>query len=159
MAGVLNTLNELMQGTGTTSGVLTSSTKHEDQILVSRFYNWRSGSYKGAYTRTAVYKLKADAPPGAVELISKTYMVPLLEKLFADGTLIEYEIDEMAVHTDSPAYFYVDFQTPGAEGQDKVLKALQDAAEANPLARVAFEAMIDGTEHRDVLVRGDATYK
>ncbi len=159
MAGLLGTLSDVMQGGNTTGAVFASATKHEDQILSSRYYAWKSGSWKGAYTHTAVYKLKDSAPSDAVDTMAKGFMVPLLEKLLAEGTIVEYEIDEQAIHTYSPSMFYLDFSTPTAEGQDRVLKALGEAIKANALAGPAFDSMVDFSLHRDGLVRGEMTYK
>lgn len=159
IAGDLNTLSDVMQGGSTTSGVYTSATKHSDLLLESRYYAWKSGTYKGAYTHTSVFKLKDSAPPNAIDVLAKGFLVPFLEKMLAEGLIVEYEIDEQVIHTDSPALFYVDFISPTAEGQEKVLKALDETDRTMPLVAAAFDAMIDYSVHRDVLVRGDATYK
>jgi hypothetical protein len=159
MAGLLTTLSDLMQGGNTTTAVFASATKHDDQIFSSRYYSWKSGSWKGAYTHTAIYKLKDSAPDDAVDTLAKSFIVPLLDKLLAEGTIVEYEIDELAVHTDSPALFFLDYITPTADGLDKVTKALGEAIKAEPLASPAFGSMVDFSVHRDVLVRGDVTYK
>jgi hypothetical protein len=76
MAGVLDVLESLSKGAS--PPVLASATKHSDAIYVSKFYNWHAGTYKGAYTHAAYYKLKADAPQDAVESISKSFIVPLM---------------------------------------------------------------------------------
>jgi hypothetical protein len=159
MAGLLQTLADLMQGGSTTGSVFASATKHEDQVLSSRYYAWKSGSWKGAYTHAAVYKLKDSAPNDAVDVLAKSFIVPLMEKMLAQGVIVEYEIDEQAIHTDSPSLFFLDFITPTAEGQDQVLKALGEAIKANPLSSPAFDSMVDFSVHRDYLLRGDATYK
>jgi hypothetical protein len=159
MAGLLNTLNDAMQSGSTVTSVYQSATKHADQVLVSRYYNWKSGTWKGAYTRSAIYKLKDSAPNDAVDVLAKSFMVPMMEKLLAEGTIVEYEIDEQSVHTDSPSLFFLVYITPTAEGQDQVSKALNEAVKANPLAGPTFGAWIDYAAHRDVLVRGNATYK
>ena len=54
------------------------------------------------YTRVGIYKLKSDAPSDAVEMLSKNFIVPLMEKLLADGALVEYEVDVESIHTGSP---------------------------------------------------------
>ncbi len=59
MAAILNVLDKFYKSGTPTSPVLASATKHSDGIFVSHYYNWRPGSYKGAYTRVAYYKLKA----------------------------------------------------------------------------------------------------
>jgi hypothetical protein len=139
--------------------VLNAATKHWDNLYVSRFYSWRSGSWHGAYTRESSFKLKADAPDDAVETLSKNLIVPLLEKLMADGTLVEYEVDEQAVHTQSPDTFWIITIAKSADGEDKIEAAIRDSFKANPLAGPAFSSMIDFTPHRDDLSRTEAVYK
>jgi hypothetical protein len=159
MAAMLNVLDKFYKsGTGT-SPVLASATKHTDGIFVSRYYNWRSGTYKGAYTRVGYYKLKPDAPEHAIETLSKTFIVPLLEKLLADGSIVEYEIDTEAVHTEGPGAFWIDVISPNAEGLDKLNAALLDRVKTNPLAGQAFDSMIDSSAHRDSLSTSTVTYK
>jgi hypothetical protein len=157
MAGLMNVLDKLRSGS--TSPVLASATKHWDEIAVSRHYNWRSGSFKGAYTRAAMYRLKPDAPDDALEMLSKNLFVPLFEKLLADGTLLEYEIDTEAIHTDNPANFTIVFITPNAEGLDKFNAALAEAQKMNPLGSPTFDSMIDYSAHRDYLDSSVGTYK
>jgi hypothetical protein len=157
MAAVMDALDAVGKGPPNTQ--LQSATKHWDGIYVSHFYNWKSGTYKGAYTHTAYYKLKDSAPDNAVETISKNFIVPLMEKLLADGSIVEYEIDEEAIHTESPAGFWVDYITPNSAGLDKVSAALGQAIKTNTFAGPAFDAMIEGAEHRDTLSRSDVTYK
>jgi hypothetical protein len=159
MAGLLNVLDEFYKSGTTASPILTSATKHSDSLYVSRFYNWQSGSFHGAYTHGASYKLKADAPDDAVEQLSKNLIVPLLEKLLADGTLHEYEVDTQAIHTEAPGTFWIFYITKDAEGLDKVTAALAAAMKASPLGGAAFGAMVDFTPHRDDLARTNGTYK
>jgi len=159
MAGLLNVLDQFYKSGTPTSPVLASATKHADAIYVSRFYNWRSGSLKEGYTHGASYKLKADAPDDAVETLSKNLIVPMMEKLLADGTINEYEVDTEAIHTEAPGTFWIFYITPNAEGLDKVNAALRETLKSNPLDGPAFGSMVDFTPHRDDLVRTNATYK
>jgi hypothetical protein len=159
MAAMLNVLDKFYKSGTPTSPVLASATKHTDGIFVSRYYNWRSGPYKGAYTRVGYYKLKPDAPEHAIETLSKTFIVPLLEKLLADGSIVEYEIDTEAVHTEGPGAFWIDVISPNAEGLDKLNAALLDRVKTNPLAGQAFDSMIDSSAHRDSLSTSTVTYK
>ena len=157
MAGVLNMLDSLTKGPP--DPMMQNATKHWDGIYVSHFYNWKPGTYKGAYTHVAYYKLKATAPDHAVESVSKDFIVPLMEKLLADGSIVEYEIDEEAIHTESPADFWVDYITQDASGLDKVNAALGQAIKTNTFAGPAFDAMVDSAVHRDYLSRSNVTYK
>ena len=159
MAAMLNVLDRFYKSGTPTAPVLASATKHSDGIFVSRYYNWRPGTYKGAYTRVAMYKLKPDVPEHAIETLSKSFMVPLLEKLLADGSLIEYEIDTEAIHTEAPGTFWVDVISPTADGLDKLNAALRERAKTNPLGGPAFESMVDSAAHRDSLSSSTVTYK
>ncbi|MFZ3266429.1 MAG: hypothetical protein WA172_20675 [Terriglobales bacterium] len=159
MAGVLNILDQFYKAGNATSPVLASATKHWDNLYVSRHYNWHSGSWKGAYTHASTYKLKADAPDDAVNMLSRNLFVPFFEKLLADGAINEYEIDTQAIHTEAPGTFYVFYITPNAEGLDKVNAALREIMKASPLGGAAIGSMVDFTAHRDDLSRTSATYK
>ncbi len=159
MAGLLNVLEGFYKSGSTTSPVLMSSTKHADAIFVSRYYNWHAGSWKGAYTRAASYKLKADAPDDAVETLSKHLFVPMLEKLLADGAIHEYEIDTEAIHTEDPSTFWVVIIAANGEGLDKFNAAVSKLHEANPLGGTAIGAMVDFAVHRDYLTRTNASFK
>ncbi len=159
MAGLMSVLDQFYKNGSATSSVLESATKHWDGIYVSRYYNWHSGSWQGIYTHGASYKLKADAPDNAVEMVSKGLLVPLLEKELANGTIQEYEIDTEAIHTEAPGTIWVFYLATNADSLDKVAAAVRDNLKANPLAGAAFNSMIDFNAHRDYLARTNATYK
>jgi hypothetical protein len=159
MAGLMGVLDQFYKSGSATSSVMESATKHWDGIYVSRHYNWRAGSFKGAYSRVASYKLKADAPDDAIQSLSNNLFVPLMEKLLADGTILEYEIDTEAIHTEAPGTFWVVFVSPTADGLDKFNSTLRDMQKSNPLGGPAFDSMVDYSAHRDFLSVSDGTYK
>jgi basic membrane lipoprotein Med (substrate-binding protein (PBP1-ABC) superfamily) len=159
MAGVMSVLDQFYSSGSTNSPVLASATKHWDELYVSRFYNWHSGSVKNGYTHASFYKLKPDASDDAVEMVSKSLVVPLLEKQLAAGTIAEYEVDEEAIHTEAPGSFLIVYLATNAEALDKVQAAVEEAIKSNPLGGVAFSSMTDISAHRDELVRTNATYK
>ena len=157
IAGLINVLDQLRGPSN--NAVLSSATKHWDNIYVSRYYNWHPGAIKNGYTSGSVYKLKAGAPDDAVETLSKNLVAPLLEKMLSDGTISEYEIDTEAYHTDSPGTFIIVYILQNAAGIDKVDAAIMDTLKANPLSGPAFGSMVDSSAHRDFLDRTNATYK
>jgi hypothetical protein len=159
MAGVLNVLDAFSKAAGPSPGPLGLATKHEDMIFVSRHYNWKPGSYKDAYTHGSSYKLKPTAPDEAVGILSKGIFEPVFEKLLADGSIVEYEVDEEAIHTQAPDTFWIFYMTTTAEGVDKVNAAVRAAVKANPLLGPSMDSMVDWTPHRDFLDRTSATYK
>ena len=159
LAGVLKVLDQFAKASGNSASVLDSATNHFDTVYESRFYNWHPGSWKDGYTYSASYRLKPDAPSNAVDTLSKKLIVPLMEKLFADGTLHEYEVDTQAIHTEAPGSFLIVYVVKNAEGLDKVNAALDEAIKADPLGGVAFTSMVDVSAHHDDLGRAQATYK
>lgn len=50
MAGLIDMLEQFYQTGYATTPVQISATKHSDSILVSKYYNWHSGSFKNRYT-------------------------------------------------------------------------------------------------------------
>jgi len=159
LAGLLDVLDQFYKSPDITSPVEASATKHWDSILVTRFYNWHAGSWKDAYTYVASYKFKPDAPEDGLETLCKGAIVPIMEKLLADGTILEYEVDTEAIHTDAPGTFYIAYLAPNAESLDKVGAAIRESFKSNPLHGPAFDSMLDYSSHRDYLVRTNATYK
>jgi hypothetical protein len=136
-----------------------AASKHHDGIFVARYYNWHSGAFTNGYTRVSFWKLKERAPDNALEQLAKGFLVPVLEKLVADGTLYEYEIDEEAVHTTDPAGFDVVVIANGPDALDKYGAAIHDAAVANPFAVTALHTWVEGSAHRDELSWTTAKYK
>lgn len=159
MAGLIKVLDQFYASGNTTAGPLASATKHWDEILESHYYNWHSGAYKSGYTHVSYYKLKADAPDDAVDLLSKNLVVPLLEKLLANGSILEYEVDTEALHTQDPAGFWIVYVASSPEGLDAVDGGIRDALKAQPLGSPAFGGMTDSSVHRDELLRGEGVYK
>lgn len=159
MAGLLNVLDQSYKAGVATSTVLSTATKHWDSIYASRYYNWQPGTWKDVYTHVGVYKLKATAPDDAMDTLSKSLIVPLLEKLLADGTIHEYELDSEAIHTHAPDTFLIVYIAANAEALDKVNAAVRDAMKSNPLGGPAFDSLTDYTGHRDELLRTSATFK
>jgi len=158
LAGLVKTLNQL-RASGDAASPTMSAAKHWDEVFVSHYYNWKSGSMKGGYTHVSVYKLKADAPDDAIGTLAQHMVVPVLEKLLADGTIVEYEIDTMAIHTSAPGEFYIVYITPTPEGLDTVQAAVRDAMKADPLKGDAFGSFVDDNGHRDGLYKTDCNYK
>ncbi|MGH9587030.1 MAG: hypothetical protein ACRD3F_08760 [Acidobacteriaceae bacterium] len=159
MAGLLDVLDQMYSSGNSDQPVLETATKHEDEILVSRYYNRHSGTYKNAVLQVAYYKLKDNAPDDAVDVLSKNLVVPLMEKLLADGTIVEYEIDQQAVHTDAPGGFSIVWVNANNASVDKVEAALRKSMKANPLGGQAFLSFIDFSKHRDELWRANGVFK
>lgn len=158
-AGVFNMLDRLYKAGAADNPALESATKHWDEVYVSRFYNWKPGTYKDAYTNVGVFNMKKDAPDDALDNLCKHLIGPLLDKLLADGTIVEWEVDTQAVHTAPESEFLVIYLSPNAESMDKVEAAIQATVAASPLSGSAFDAVVDMTGHSDEVLRSNVTYK
>ena len=159
MAGLIKVLDQIHASGNANSPALNAATKHWDEVYVSRYYNWKSGSYKNAYTHVSVYKLKKDAPDDALDNLAQHLVVPSLEKLLADGTILEYEIDTMAIHTQAPGTFVIVYLTPTPEGIDTVQAAVIQSTKDHPLGIQAFDSYTDYSAHRDELYKSEGAYK
>jgi hypothetical protein len=159
LGGVLSVLDQFYKSGSPTSPVLGSASKHWDNIYVSRYYNWHAGSWKDIYTSGSCFKLKPDAPDNAIDTLSKNVLVPVLEKMMAEGALHEYEIDTEVYHTQPVGTFCVFELAANAEALDKIGAAVRDSFKSNPTYGPAFGSMVDWTGHQDYLVRTNATYK
>ena len=157
--GVLKVLDSFEKGGGSSSSRLIHSTQHWTQKYSSPFYNWKAGSWKGAYGKRWALTLRRGIDPNDAMRALAWFYVPLFESLLADGTIVEYEIDEETIHTESPDQFVIYYLTPTAEGLDKVNAAVRAAGRENPLVGPALGSMIDFTPHRDELVGASAIYK
>jgi hypothetical protein len=159
LAGIVKTLDQISATETNTSPLMASATKHWDSIYVSRYYNWKPGSFKGAYTFVTAHKLKESEPFDGLDAVAQNLLVPLLEKQLADGVILAYEIDTQVIHTQAPGTFWIVYITPTPEGLDTVHRAIRESMNANPLAKEAFGGIIDDTGHRDGLDKSDGIYK
>jgi hypothetical protein len=160
MGGLMKVLEQYYNTENSTPPVLLTSTKHWDLVLTSRYYNWKPGaSYKNGFLSVSSYKLKADAPDNAFTVISGEIVAPLLEKLLADGTLVEYEIDTAAVHTSAPGTFSIVTVVAHPEDLDKVNDAIREAIKASPIEGEAFGTLTDSSAHRDEMTIGSGKFK
>lgn len=159
MAGLLKVLDLVRVNAASTSSVMSVAAKHWDNIYVSRYYNWKSGPYKNAYGHISTYNFKKDAPDDALDQLSQHLIVPIMEKLLADGSIIEYEVDTEAIHSEDPNMFALVYVSPTPEGLDKVLAAIRDSVKNHPLSGQAFGSLTEDSGHRDYLMKGDGAYK
>lgn len=83
----------------------------------------------------------------------------MFDKLLAEGSIAEYDIDVEVIHTDAPGNFFVYYFCPSAAGLDKVNAAVSETLKKGPLTGPALTSMIDLKPHRDYLSRSNATFK
>lgn len=155
LAGLVKVQEKITASDGNTSATIASATKHWDSVYVSRYYNYKSGYYYDGCTHVSVFKLKESAPREELNTLARNVIVPVLEKQMADGALLGYQIDTLAIHTQAPGTFWIVYLTPDPEGLDTVEQAIHDNIKTNE----AFVNMTDETGRRDHLMKSDTVYK
>ncbi|MBZ5515657.1 MAG: hypothetical protein LAN62_12615 [Acidobacteriia bacterium] len=143
---------EAVYAQGTTTAPVQAASKHWDYLTVSRLYNQRSGKFDGGYLIVSFWNVK----PGhmhEVRDLEKNNIVPVLEKLLAEGTVTAYGMETEDFHAGKlgRADFYV--TVSDAAAMDTVDKALDDVFEKNPALEAAFRSMTESEGHRDYLLR------
>src|SRR5215472_12665162 len=110
-----------------------AASKHFDLILVSQHYAANAGSFENAYLRVGSYRNKPGEGEAADKVI-RSYIVPQLDKLVADGTIHSCSVDCEAIHSGDPNSFDIAIVTNNADGLDKFTAALEANGKANPTA-------------------------
>jgi hypothetical protein len=128
-------------------------------ILISRYYNWHTTTCANAYVHVGIYKIKQDAPPDAVDTLSRSFFAPVLEKMLADGAIFEWETDTYADPKDGPGTFLIAYLSATKEGLDKAHHAVQERLKSHPPKSPALDSLIDVKASSDVVVRSYAVYK
>ena len=148
MANLLKALATVRAGAA--GNPVLSASKHWDLLLQSNQYAYHSGTFENSYLRVSTWTIKPSMGE-AVENFDKNYIVPMLDKLLADGAIHGYQIDEQNIHTDNPMSFNLAIVTNGAEGLDKFYAALDAGEKANSFAGPLFGQAVDISQHRDFL--------
>jgi hypothetical protein len=149
MANLMKALDAIKAQPGAQNDVL-GRAKHWDFILQSRHYAYHTGSFENSYLRVASWKVKPRSGETFENAVNH-YIIPLLDKLLADGAIHGYQVDREAIHSQDPGNVFVALVTNGADGLDKFYAGLEAAEKANPLGGPAFGSSVDDSAHRDYL--------
>ncbi|MGH9745439.1 MAG: hypothetical protein ACRD59_04935 [Candidatus Acidiferrales bacterium] len=159
MANLMKALEAVSARTGASDlNKILGESKHWDLVLTSRQYGVHAGTVENGYLRVGTFLVK----PGQGELFEKgmkNYLVPILDKLLADGALHSYSVDHEAIHSGDPGVVDVAIVTNNADGLDKFMAALEAGGKANPLGGPAFANSTDSASHRDFLAIASETSK
>jgi hypothetical protein len=129
-----------------------AASKHWDYFLFSRAHKSRSGKFDGAYLSGSRWEVK----PGrgiAFRNLVNSRIVPILDKLMADGALIFYTVEAEDYHTQAPGGVEIVMATVDAAAMDKVSDAFEAAFAKDDEIGPALAALTKGEGHRDFLAR------
>jgi hypothetical protein len=148
--GITKTLDALQSSSRTPAFV--STTKHMDLMLHTIVHGGKTVRATSGVIRVASWRAK----PGRgddVENYFKKYIQPDLDAGVADGSVLMYNFDSQAIHTDAPGAYNLAVVYANGDGLDKSTAMLAAHAKENPAAGEAFGSMLDTQAHRDSLSR------
>jgi hypothetical protein len=149
---LMKALEAIYAQPGSTTAPVEAASKHWDYILVSRIYNQRSGKSEGGYLLGDQWDVKPGEMREYSDLV-KSALVPVCEKLLADGVVTSYGLDTEDFHQQKLGLVTFYFTTSDASGIDKASKAFDEAFGKNPALGAAFRSMTEREGHRDFLTR------
>jgi hypothetical protein len=149
--GILKALDTLMSQPGSQAPVLDAS-KHWDHFLVSRIHNSTPGTYDGAYLSGSIWQLKPGQYDSFNNLV-KTRVVPVMEKLLADGVVVGYNLNYQEYATGAPDSVEFVTITKDAAGLDKVNKAFEGLFGKDPEIGPAMATLVETNSGRSFLSR------
>ena len=142
---------EQIYASGSPNAPVEANSKHWDYIVESHTYNGRSGHYENAYLSGSHWLVKPGEGRAFNDLMNST-IVPVLDKLVADGSLVSYAVSTEDYHTEKPGGVTMVYTAVDANGLDKVNEALEAALGKDRALGAAIATMTDGEEHRDFLL-------
>jgi hypothetical protein len=128
-----------------------AASKHWDQIFTSEVYGQKSGQ-SGGYLTWSQWQVKPGEMRSYTDL-TKSVLVPVLDKLLAAGTITSYGLLTEDYHQQPIGTIYEYFTVPDAASLDKANKALEDVFAANTALGAANRSMTNREGHRDFLTR------
>ena len=148
---ILKALETIYAHPGSVATPVQGASKHWDQILTGNVYNSKPGATTG-YLTWSRWEVKPGAMRGYTELTKKV-LVPVLEKLLAEGSITSYGQLTEDYHQQKVGTVFEYFTVPDAESMDKANKALEDVFENTPGLIDAVRGLTEREGHRDFLTR------
>ena len=148
---LLKALEAIYAQPGLVTAPVQGASKHWDQILTGDVYGSKPGNSKDGYLTWSSWQIKPGEMRNYTELTKKV-IVPVLDKLLAEGTITSYGQLVEDYHQQKLGTIYDYFTVPDAASLDKANKALEDLFEG-PALGDAFRAMTEREGHRDFLTR------
>ncbi len=151
VASLLKTLETFYTRPAATAPVRAAS-KHQDYLMISTIYGARAVSNSTGYLRVISAEIQTGKMDDFLEAYRR-YIVPVYEKLLADGTIVNYQLDMEYNIENAPGRFFSVVDTRDAEGMDKVRAAFGEVFEKNPAAAQALGSASVPNSRNDLLAR------
>jgi hypothetical protein len=149
---LLKALEMIYAQPGLVNAPVQAASKHWDQIFTSSIYNSKPGTSTGGYLTWSRWEVKPGDMRSYNEL-TKKLLVPVLEKLLAEGSISSYGQLTEDYHTQKLGTIFEYFTVPDYASLDKANKALDDVFNNNPALGDAVRGLLERDGHRDFLTR------
>ena len=149
---LMKALEAVYANPGSTTAPVEAASKHWDYIMVSSVYNQRSGKSEGGYFTAQQWDVKPGQMRAYMERM-KSALVPVMERLLADGCISSYGLATEDYHTQKVGRVIAYFTTADASGLDKVNAAFDEVYAKNPTLNSAIQSMTEREGHRDFMNR------
>jgi hypothetical protein len=147
---LLKALEVIYAHPGLTDASVQGASKHWDLILTGNIYGYKPGATTGGYLTWSTWQVKPGQMHAYAELMKKS-IVPVLERLLADGTILSYGELREDYHQGKLGVVYDYMTVPDPASLDKANKAFEDLFGGNPALSDAFQALTEREGHRDYL--------
>jgi hypothetical protein len=151
IANILKT-NEVTLSKPFVTAPVRGASKHRDYLMISTIHGAHAVTNSTGYIRVISSEIK----PGRIGDFLDTYrryIVPVYEKLLADGTIVAYQLDSEYIIENAPGRTFSVAITRDAEGMDKVRAAFTEVFEKNPAVAAAFISATVPNTRNDLLAR------
>jgi hypothetical protein len=149
---LMKALEAIYANPGSTDSAVQGASKHWDQILTGNIYGSKPGTSTSGYLTWSTWEVKTGEMRAYSDLVKKT-MVPVLEKLLADGAITSYGELTEDYHQGKLGVVYDYITVPDAASLDKANKAFDDLFTSNAALGDAFRALTGRDGHHDYLTR------
>jgi hypothetical protein len=151
IASLLKTLETLNSRPALTAPVRAAS-KHQDYLMISTIHGARAVTNSIGYLRVISAEIQTGKMDDFLEAYRR-YVVPVYEKLLADGTIVNYQLDTEYNIENAPGRIFSVVDTRDAEGMDKVRAAVGEVFQKNPAAAQALASATVPNSRNDLLAR------
>jgi hypothetical protein len=151
LANLLKAVEMLYASPGTTTPVLAAS-KHHDFLMTSSIYGSRAVTNSTGYLRV----ISGQVQPGKMNDFLATYrryLVPVFDKLLADGAIISHQLDTEYVIENAPGRIFSAVVARDADGLDKVRIAIGNLFAQNPAILDELDSATVPNSRNDLLGR------
>ncbi|HUI75131.1 MAG TPA: hypothetical protein VLX32_09310 [Candidatus Acidoferrum sp.] len=152
LAGIFNALDKIYARPGAVTQPVQAASKHMDYLMIANFHGAKAVTNGKGYLRVISAQIKPGKEEEFVEAY-RHYLLPMYEKLLAEGAIESYQLDTEYNIENAPGRFFSAVVTPNAEGLDKMRVAANELFEKNPAALEALMSASVPNSRNDLIAR------